>query len=88
MSTNSCKRRGNIIEVYLPKGNFVTFIRGVTRYSLRLKVLTGRFSFEIVPYELLPELTVSERESLSCLSVKFTLIVCVLIAAISLFSFK
>ena len=67
----------------------MTFIRGVTRYSLRLKVLTGRFSFEIVPYGLLPELTVSERESLSCLSVyKFTLIVCVLIAAISLFSFK
>ena len=66
----------------------MTFIRGVTRYSLRLKVLTGRFSFEIVPYGLLPELTVSERESLPCLSVKFTLIVCVLIAAISLFSFK
>ena len=66
----------------------MTFIRGVTRYSLRLKVLTGRFSFEIVPYGLLPELTVSERESLSCLSVKCTLIVCVLIAAISLFSFK
>ena len=66
----------------------MTFIRGVTRYSLRLKVLTGRVSFEIVPYELLPELTVSERESLSCLYVKFTLIVCVLIAAISLFSLK
>lgn len=57
-------------------------------YFLRFKVLMGRFSFEIVLYEFLFELMVSERESLLCLYVKFMFIVCVLIVVISLFSLK